>query len=88
MLHQYYVVPVGMGNLINDQKVKRLLDEHKGEVALEKFYDMESWYLLRATRPGVKVRELCRKYQIETLREYRHRSRRQIDEARTTGKPI
>ncbi len=123
MLHQYYVVPVGAGNLIditgktleggdvrkplpgqtvatfdldrtfihtnfNEQKVKRLLDEHKGEVELEKFYDAESWYLLRAVKPGVKVRDLCRKYQIESLREYRHRSRRQIDEARKTGKPI
>ncbi len=123
MLHQYYVVPVGAGNLIditgktlegrdvqrplpgqtvatfdldrtfihtnfNEQKVKQLLDEHKGEVELEKFYDAESWYLVRATRPGVKVRDLCRKYQIETLREYRHRSRRQIDEARKMGKPI
>ena len=46
---------------------------------------MESWYLLRAIKPGVRVRDLCRKYQVETLREYRHRSRRQINEDRQTG---
>ena len=36
---------------------------------------MESWYLLRSIKPGVRVRDLCKEYQIETLREYRHRSR-------------
>ncbi len=72
----------------NEEKVQRLLREHKGEVEMEKFFDAEAWYLLRALKPGVRVRDLCRQYQIETLREYRHRSRQQIDEARKTGKPI
>ena len=49
---------------------------------------MESWYLLRSTKPGVRVRDLCREYEIETLREYRHRSRRQINEAREKGRRI
>lgn len=118
MLHHYYVVPVGAGNIIdvtgetienvqkprpqqsiatldldrtfihtnfNTQKVAKLLEEHKDEVELEQYYEMESWYLLRAVKPGVRVRDLCRKHEIETLREYRHRSRRQIDKARQTG---
>jgi len=72
----------------NEEKVQRLLREHKGEVEMEKFFDAEAWYLLRALKPGVRVRDLCRQYQIETLRDYRHRSRRQIDEARKTGKRI
>ncbi len=121
MLHHYYVVPVGAGNIIdmtgrpvediqkprpqqfiatldldrtfvhtnfNTQKVAKLLKEHKDEVELEQYYEMESWYLLRAVKPGVRVRDLCREHQIETLREYRHRSRRQIDEARQTGGKI
>jgi beta-ureidopropionase len=123
MLHQYHVVAVGDGNLIdatgttlsgpdverplagqtiatfdldrtfihtnfNEAKVQKLLKEHAGEVVLEKFFAAEAWYLLRAVKPNVEVRALCKKYGIETLREYRHRSRRQIDEARKSGKPI
>jgi predicted amidohydrolase len=123
MLHHYYVVPVGAGNLIditgktlespqvqkpmpaqtlatldldrtlihtnfNEKKVEKLLKEHKGEVELERFFEMEAWYLVRAAKPGVRVRELCKQYEIEVLRDYCSRSRRQIDEARKTGKRI
>jgi beta-ureidopropionase len=117
----YYVVPVGEGNLIdstgktlekvekpraqqfiatldldrtfihtnfNTEKVKKLLAEHKGEIEQEQFFPMESWYLLRSIKTGVRVRDLCREYQIETLRQYRHRSRQQIDEARRQGRKI
>lgn len=72
----------------NEDKVRRLLLEHRGEVEQEHFYDAESWYLLRSTKPGVRVRELCAQYKIETLRQYRHRSREQINEARTDRKKI
>jgi len=34
------------------------------------------------------VRDLCQQHQIETLREYRHRSREQINDARTKDKKI
>jgi beta-ureidopropionase len=121
MLHHYYVVPVGSGNIIditgrtlddvqrpdpqqsiatldldrtfihtnfNAQKVPKLLEEHRGEVELEHFYEAESWWLLRSTKPGVRVRDLCRANQIETLRQYRHRSRREIDKARQAREEI
>ena len=117
MIHNYCIVPVGRGNMIdsfgrtaqnvdqpreklmittfdldvtivhqdfNGQKVAKLLAEHAGEV--EKVPDVavagENWYVLRAMKAGVRVRDLCRQYQIETLREYRHRSREQINERR------
>ncbi len=67
------------------EKVARLLEEHEGEVVQERFYEMEAWYLLRAVKPGVSVRRLCREYEIETLRQYQHRSRRQIKEICQTG---
>ncbi len=67
------------------EKVARLLKEHAGEVALERDCDMEGWYLLRAVKPGVRVRTLCREYQIEPLRDYRRRSREQINETRKEG---
>jgi hypothetical protein len=122
MIHNYNVVPVGFGNIIdvfgrnvkevesplpqqfvttldldltivhvdfNTQKVERLLAEHGDEV--QRVTDVggpENWYVLRATKPGVRVRDLCREYELETLREYRQRSRRQINELRLAGKPV
>jgi hypothetical protein len=72
----------------NKERVAKLLREHQGEVVQEQFLDMESWYVLRSVKPGVLVRDLCKKYQIETLREYRHRSRTQINDARAQGAKI
>ncbi len=72
----------------NGKKVARLLKEHAGEVEVERHFRMESWWLLRATKPGVRVRELCKQYGIETLREYRARSRKQINHAREKGERI
>ncbi len=121
MIHNYYIVAVGRGNMIdllgktiepdeqpcpqqyaatldldrtlihtnfNEDKVERLLREHSGEIVQEQFLEIESWYVFRSVRPAVKVRDLCKQYQIETLREYRHRSRREINEARSKDKPI
>ncbi len=120
MCHNYCIVPVGRGNIIDatgrtveaadtprpDQfvatldldrtfvhkdftgdKVARLVKEHKGEVEM-KDCDLEGWYLLTAIKPGVRARELCRQYQIEPLREYRLRSREQINRARKAKKKI
>ncbi len=123
MIHNYCIVPVGFGNMIdcfgrpaqhvdrpredlslttfdldvtivhqdfNGGKVAKLLQEHAGEV--EKVPDVavagENWIVLRATRPGVRVRDLCKQYQIETLREYRQRSREEINERRRKGERI
>jgi len=72
----------------NYDKVDKLLHDHAGEVELERDCDMEGWFLLRSIKPGVRVRDLCREYAIETLREYRERSRRQINDARQEGKRI
>lgn len=121
MIHNYYVVSAGWGNMIdllgktiddvetprpqqfiatldldrtlihqdfNKEKVAKLLKEHTGEIALEQFLKMEGWYLLRSLRPGVRVRDLCKQYQLETLREYRQRSREQINDARVKDKTI
>ena len=78
----------GAGIEHNEEKVARLLREHAGEVEVERRFEAEAWRLLRAVKPGVRVQDLCRQYQIETLREYRHRSRQQINETRRTGGKI
>ena len=71
------------------EKVARLLREHKGEVEqVPNIGDMENWRAFRAVKPGVRVRDLCKQYHIETLREYRHRSREQINQRRKKGEKV
>lgn len=75
----------------NRKKVEKMLAEHKGEIKVERNLsdeDLAPWWLFKAVKPGVSVRELLRKYNIETLREYQHRSRKQINEARKKGERI
>ena len=75
----------------NRKKVEKMLAEHNGEIEVERNLsdeDLAPWWLFKAVKPGVKVRELLRKYGIETLREYQHRSRKQINEARIKGERI
>ena len=75
----------------NREKVEKMLAEHKGEIKVERKLsddDLAPWWLFKALKPGVSVRKLLKKYEIETLREYQHRSRKQINEARKKGKRI
>jgi predicted amidohydrolase len=75
----------------NRKKVEKMLAEHRGEIMVERKLsdeDLAPWWLFKAVKPGVSLRELLKKYKIETLREYQHRSRKQINEARKKGKRI
>ena len=69
-------------------KIRRLLDDHEGDIVLEKDWHPEGWFMLRAVTPGVKVRALLHQYDIETLRAYRRRSREQINSRREAGARI
>jgi predicted amidohydrolase len=71
----------------NSAKVRKLLREREGDVTMRHFRD-EQWYLLEASRAGVSVRELAKEYGLETLRDYRWRSRRQIDAIRERGQAL
>ncbi|MFC2076152.1 carbon-nitrogen hydrolase family protein [candidate division KSB1 bacterium] len=66
----------------NVPKRQKMMEEHPGEVVLEKFWDREAWFVLRAVRPGVSARKLAAEYGLEELRHYKDRSRRQIDQKR------
>ena len=69
--------------------VAKLLAEQRGKVELlPSPGDMEGWYVLRAVAPGVRVRDLCKQYKIETLREYRQRSRDALNALRKADKPL
>ena len=75
----------------NRKKVEKMLAEHKGAIKVERKLsdeDLAPWWLFKAVKPGVSVRELLKKYEIETLREYQHRTRKQINEARKKGERI
>ncbi len=124
ILHHYYIVPVGAGNIIditgkeieevhkpvdkqfiatldldrafahhdfNRQKVAKMLKEREGEIEVERNLsedDLAPWWLFRAVKPGMRVREVLKKHGIETLRDYQRRSRIQINKAREEGKRI
>jgi len=75
----------------NREKVKKMVSEHKDEIVVEhdpSDEDLSPWWLFRATEPGVRVRDLLKEYGIETLHDYQQRSRKQINEARQSGKRI
>ncbi len=75
----------------NREKVEKMLKEHEGQMEVERKLseeDLAPWWLFRATKPGVRVREILTEHKIETLREYQHRSRKQINEAREKGERI
>lgn len=75
----------------NESKVQNMLKEHAGEIVVERQRsdeDLAPWWLFRATKPGIHTRDLLREHKIETLREYQHRSRQQINEARDKSERI
>jgi predicted amidohydrolase len=66
----------------NLDKRDKLLHEHSEDVTQETWMPLESWFVLKAKRPGVSARELARQYGIEELRHYMDRSRIEIDKLR------
>ena len=66
----------------NGEKKEKLLEEHAGDVVLDKWLPREGWFVFKAKRPGVSARALAREYGIEELRDYINRSRREIDKRR------
>lgn len=72
----------------NKSKIEKLVADHEGEVIIESYRATEEWYLLRSIKPGVLVRDLLKEYDIEPLREYQQRSRKEINKARKQGRKI
>jgi hypothetical protein len=66
----------------NYAKREKLLAEHKEEVRVENDMPREEWFVLKAVKPGISARDLANQYDIETLREYKDRSRRDINKCR------
>jgi predicted amidohydrolase len=68
----------------NLQKRDKLLQEHSNDVAQEKHFEMEQWFVLKAARPGISARGLAQQYGLEELRHYIDRSRAAINKLRST----
>jgi predicted amidohydrolase len=66
----------------NLDKRARLLAEHAADVTLDTDMPREEWFVLKARRPGVSVRDLAREYGLEELRTYQDRSRIGVDARR------
>jgi len=66
----------------NRDKIYKMLRENPGKIEIEHEWDREEWFVIRSASPDVNVRETCKEYGIEKLRDYKRRSRRFIDEKR------
>jgi len=66
----------------NLEKRDKLLKEHGQDLVQEKWMELESWFVLKAKRPGVSARALARQYGLEELRHYIERSQVAIDKRR------
>jgi hypothetical protein len=51
-----------------------MLKDHPGKLDLEHDYDREEWCVIRSISE-VSARTLCKEYEIESLRDYKRRSR-------------
>lgn len=66
----------------NVEKRHRLLEEQGNKVTVDMALPREQWFVLKAIRPGVSARALAREYGLEELRDYKTRSRCEIDRMR------
>ena len=69
----------------NLAKRDQLLAEHGEDIEIEQVLPLEQWFVLRAKRPGVQARTLAAAYGLEELRDYKARSRRDIDDMRAAA---
>jgi len=58
----------------NREKITQMLKDHPGKLDLEHDYDREEWCVIRSISE-VSARTLCKEYEIESLRDYKRRSR-------------
>jgi len=66
----------------NEEKIQLMLAENPGTIEIENDYKREEWIVLRSFSNEINVRDLCRKYRIENLRDYQNRSRAFINSRR------
>jgi len=58
----------------NREKISQMLQENPGKIELQHDYAREEWCVLRSFS-DISAKELCKKYGIENLRDYKNRSK-------------
>ena len=66
----------------NRDKVFKMLKDYAGKIEIEHEWDREEWFVIRSSTPDINVRAVCKEYSIESLREYKRRARKIIEEKR------
>jgi len=66
----------------NLDKIAALIQDQPEKIEIQHNYEREEWCVIRSTSSKISARKLCREYGIETLRDYKRRSKRQIDSLR------
>ena len=66
----------------NREKVFQMLRDYPGKIELEHEWEREEWFVIRSVTPDINVRAICKEYGIETLRKYKRRARKLIEERR------
>ena len=62
----------------NRDKVFKMLKDYAGKIELEHEWEREEWFVIRSVGSAssdINVREICKEYGIEPLREYKRRAR-------------
>jgi predicted amidohydrolase len=65
---------------------RRMVAEHPGQLEIETYLPHESWFVLRALKPGVQVRKLAAQYGLREVRESTADARADVDCRR--GQPL
>jgi predicted amidohydrolase len=66
----------------NWTKAQQILKDLPDDVALDKYLELEQWFVLKAKRPGVNMLSIAKKYGLEDHRDYVLRSRAEMDRRR------
>ncbi len=66
----------------NQDRLKKLLEEHGDDISLDCDLPREEWFVLKAKRAGVSARTLAGRYGLEPLLDYFDRSRKGLNDIR------
>jgi len=64
-----------------------MLKDYPGKIEIEHEWEREEWLVIRSSSPDINLRAICKEYGIETLRNYKRRAIKMIEEKRG-GKPF
>jgi len=67
---------------LNLAKRDKLLTDHANKIEQDTCLERESWFTLRAIKPGASVKKIAAEYRLEELSHYKKRKSGELDELR------